>query len=227
MTQLIQKIERNTLGRDFVVGDIHGSFNLLCKGLTDIEFDYKNDRLFSVGDLVDRGEQNMEVLRFLQRKPWFYAVVGNHEDMMMDYIAGLGDTGNGGVWKKNGGDWFDRLTPSEEEELTEILVPWMYENLPYVIEIDHERGPVYISHATPLSEYTDMKIGANKEALMWDRSTLYWAKGKSQNADKMNAKFQHITYHGHTPMKSVFTAGNSTWLDTGAFATENLTILEI
>jgi serine/threonine protein phosphatase 1 len=225
MTKLLQKVERNTLGRDFVVGDIHGCYNLLCKGLIDIEFDFKKDRLFAVGDLVDRGLQNMEVLRFFQRKAQLYTVLGNHESMMMDYVSpGLGS--NGEVWKRNGGDWYDRLTGSEEDELN-LLVEWIYKMVPYVIEIDHERGPVFISHATPLSEYTDIKMGANKESLIWDRSTLYWARAKSQNETKMNDRFQHITYHGHTPLKSVFKAGNSTWLDTGAFATENLTILEI
>jgi len=224
MTKLIQKVARNTEGKDYVVGDIHGMHSLLLSGLIEIDFDFKKDRLFSVGDLIDRGFENMQVLRFLQRKPWFYAVMGNHESMMMDFLAGLGD--NGGVWKRNGGDWYDHITDDEKEELL-LLVEWMYNTVPYVIEIDHERGPVYISHATPLSEYTDMKIGCNKEALLWDRQRLYWARGKSQNKNKMDEKFQHITYHGHTPLKSVFKAGNSTWLDTGAFATEHLTIMEI
>lgn len=224
MTKLIQKVKRNELGNDYVVGDIHGMYELLCKGLIDIEFNFKTDRLFSVGDLVDRGPKNMEVLRFFQRKPNLYSVLGNHESMMMDYVSpGLGS--NGDVWKRNGGDWYDRLTDSEKEELL-ILVEWMYNTLPYVIEIDHERGPIYISHATPLSDYSEMKIGCNKESLIWDRSTLYWAKGKSQS-DKAQHRFEHITYHGHTPLKSVFTCGNSTWLDTGAFATENLTILKL
>lgn len=48
------KYGANILGRDFVVGDIHGEFSKLSKLLSSVEFNENSDRLFSVGDLVDR-----------------------------------------------------------------------------------------------------------------------------------------------------------------------------
>jgi len=44
----------NREGRDFVVGDIHGMFGHLRMLLKQVSFDAEVDRLFSVGDLVDR-----------------------------------------------------------------------------------------------------------------------------------------------------------------------------
>ncbi len=45
----------NQAGRDFVVGDVHGCFRTLECALLEIEFDPSRDRLFGVGDLVNRG----------------------------------------------------------------------------------------------------------------------------------------------------------------------------
>ena len=45
----------NPAGRDLAAGDVHGHFDTLEQALEQIAFDPVSDRLFSVGDLVDRG----------------------------------------------------------------------------------------------------------------------------------------------------------------------------
>jgi serine/threonine protein phosphatase 1 len=60
---MIKKFELNEKGRDFVVGDIHGCFDLLSNNLKEIGFDESVDRLFSVGDLVDRGKQSEDCIK--------------------------------------------------------------------------------------------------------------------------------------------------------------------
>ena len=75
----------NPDGRDFVVGDIHGMFQHLEVLLRDIGFDEQRDRLFSVGDLVDRGPSSALALDWLA-KPWFVACRGNHEQFAIDSV---------------------------------------------------------------------------------------------------------------------------------------------
>jgi serine/threonine protein phosphatase 1 len=75
---LIQTVAANTRGRDFVVGDIHGWLEPLQAELDAVCFDPAVDRLFSVGDLIDRGPDSEQCL-LLTREPWFFAVRGNHE----------------------------------------------------------------------------------------------------------------------------------------------------
>ena len=65
-------------GRDFVVGDLHGHRRLFEFELEHLGFDPACDRVFSVGDLVDRGPHALETLRLIE-EPWFHAVLGNHE----------------------------------------------------------------------------------------------------------------------------------------------------
>ena len=67
----------------FVVGDLHGCYTLLMNELEKVSFDPAHDLLISVGDLVDRGAENVECLELITM-PWFRAVRGNHEQMMID-----------------------------------------------------------------------------------------------------------------------------------------------
>lgn len=69
-------------GRDFVVGDLHGCRKALDFLLEAVGFDGAHDRLISVGDLTDRGPHPMECLALLE-EPWFHAVRGNHDEMIL------------------------------------------------------------------------------------------------------------------------------------------------
>lgn len=51
-TPAMPQFALNPVGRDFAMGDIHGCFTELQRGLDAIGFDAGTDRLFSVGDLV-------------------------------------------------------------------------------------------------------------------------------------------------------------------------------
>jgi len=71
--QRFQLVGANVQGRDLAVGDIHGHFDRLQQSLDAVGFNKEKDRLFSVGDLVDRGPFSRAALHWLEQ-PWFYAV---------------------------------------------------------------------------------------------------------------------------------------------------------
>lgn len=81
---MIKRFGINTSGKDWAVGDIHGHFTLLQKALDAVGFDQAVDRLFSVGDMVDRGPECEDVIRWLNL-PWFHPVRGNHDDYVCRY----------------------------------------------------------------------------------------------------------------------------------------------
>jgi serine/threonine protein phosphatase 1 len=58
----VQRFVLNATGRDFAVGDIHGCFSALEAALRHVGFSPDSDRLFSVGDLVDRGSESDQVV---------------------------------------------------------------------------------------------------------------------------------------------------------------------
>lgn len=74
--------DANLLGKDYVVGDLHGCPSMLMELLDHVHFDVAKDRVFSTGDLVDRGPDDIGSLALLE-EPWFYPVMGNHDAMML------------------------------------------------------------------------------------------------------------------------------------------------
>ncbi|MGB1581849.1 MAG: metallophosphoesterase, partial [Nevskiales bacterium] len=112
----ILRLPRNTSGRDFCVGDIHGMFNLLGKLLQKADFDPSQDRLISVGDLVDRGPHSKRAPVFLAQ-PWFYAIRGNHEDMLIRCVEDPSDQSNTLLWANNGGQWWLDTSVEDREKV--------------------------------------------------------------------------------------------------------------
>ncbi len=100
---IYERIDGSKYRNIWVVGDLHGCYTNLMNKLDTIGFDNEKDLLISVGDLVDRGAENVECLELITF-PWFRAVRGNHEQMMID---GLSERGNVNHWLLNGGvKWF-------------------------------------------------------------------------------------------------------------------------
>ena len=73
-------------GRDWVVGDVHGCFRTLRRALLAIDFEYRRDRLLSVGDLIDRGPNSIEALSWLEGGRFDAVVMGNYEAEMVRLI---------------------------------------------------------------------------------------------------------------------------------------------
>ncbi|MDF1645755.1 MAG: symmetrical bis(5'-nucleosyl)-tetraphosphatase [Legionellaceae bacterium] len=65
---------------DYAIGDIQGCYEPLMRLLKHIAFDAHQDRLWFVGDLVNRGPDSLQVLRFIQALPITPRIVlGNHD----------------------------------------------------------------------------------------------------------------------------------------------------
>ncbi len=213
---MYKKFEKNNKGRDFVVGDLHGYYDVFLKELEKVNFDETKDRVFSVGDLIDRGKQNLECLSLLE-KSWFHAVRGNHENMMLT---------EPNLWFKNGGKWsWDCDSEIIKKYKNKI------KDLPYVIEIETENnGNIGICHAEfQDDDFNNIRGGEygfyQTEEMVWGRTILTHRIEKTmKNID--------YTIHGHTPLKKPTMLGNAIFIDTGVFIDDDyfngyLTLLNI
>lgn len=215
---LLQKFDKNKDGDDFVVGDIHGCFSLLRDEMTKVGFDHHRDRLFSVGDLVDRGPESNQVLHWLG-KTWFYAVRGNHEQMAIDYFEARDQGYN---YSRNGGQWFIDLDP-----YTQGLIVDRFKKLPFAFEIETDHGPVGIIHAeVPKDDWNTV----SKMTGTYDKETALWSRNKIMASNTNDIENIRRVYVGHTPLKEVAVLGNVHYIDTGAVYAEakgKLTIVNI
>jgi bis(5'-nucleosyl)-tetraphosphatase (symmetrical) len=74
----------------YAIGDIQGCYRTLAKLLGRIEFDPLKDRLWLVGDLVNRGPRSLETLRWAyEHDASITAVLGNHDLHLLACAAGL------------------------------------------------------------------------------------------------------------------------------------------
>lgn len=169
----LKSFEANFKGRDFVIGDLHGSFSVFLNLLDNLQFDHEVDRMFSVGDLVDRGPDNIECLRLIY-EPWFHCTKSNHNQLVIDaflkddpalkdYVSSMANTR---LWQQCGGLWALPQTENHYEALKHgekydartlelIELAYKLNSDPFIITVElRSKKKVHIIHA----EFPDVEL---------------------------------------------------------------------
>lgn len=242
---LFERMDLSHRRRLFAVGDIHGRFDLLEQKLEEAGFDRRQgDFLILLGDLVDRGDYNEEALAWCQ-KPWVARVRGNHDQMVHRSVIGsdrsrLLHIQNGGLW------FFDIEDPAERQRWSDIIV-----DCPIAIEATTPGGRrVGFVHAdVPTESWADLEgaLAASRQTLassdpldresiawrcMWQRDRIDDLKhfvretGGGAGHDCTVPDIDHV-FFGHSIVQEPITHGNCSWIDTGAFKRDVLTLVDV
>lgn len=220
---MLKHFELNKEGRDVAVGDIHGCFSRLQAELDRIGFDPAKDRLFSVGDLVDRGPENEAVIAWLE-KPWFHAVMGNHDDMAMRWPLG---NMQGEIYRRNGGGWNMDQPRESQERIASAMA-----QLPVAIEVETELGIVGIVHADcpyvswqAFVDALEGKHGKREADHVYDMAM--WSRGRITDKNVSGVPDVRAVVVGHTPLTEAIALGNVLHIDTGAVFGRDFTLLNL
>jgi serine/threonine protein phosphatase 1 len=214
--------------RVYAVGDIHGRLDLLQKLWAQIEADASSSNLHKVvvfiGDYVDRGPDSKGVLDFLLQAKLKGGVtlclMGNHDQSVLDFIAD----------SKFYRDW--RPFGAPETLLSYGVMPPQFDS-----EADFERARIELvqkcpkEHVTFLSSlpysfsiggyffaHAGVRPGIPLEEQ--DPKDLLWIRDEFMASRRLLEK---VIVHGHTPLAAPTRRSNRISIDTGAYATGNLT----
>lgn len=72
--------------RRLVVGDIHGNLTALTSALDQAAYRSEHDRLYFVGDYIDRQPHSREVVDFILELPHTVCIRGNHDQFLVDHF---------------------------------------------------------------------------------------------------------------------------------------------
>jgi serine/threonine protein phosphatase 1 len=216
--------------RIYAIGDIHGRADLLDQVFNRIDADLaKNPVSTSVeiflGDYVDRGPDSRQVLDKLVARKGTHRMIflkGNHETYLVDFlnnppildewqrIGGLETLMSYGIKPSINADTAAqaRLAAAFDQALPESHRRFLGD-----LKSSFTCGDFYFAHAgvrpgIPLEKQRE-------EDLLWIRREFLLCEDD----------FSKIVVHGHTPVRQLDIRPNRINIDTGAFATGNLTCL--
>jgi serine/threonine protein phosphatase 1 len=234
----------NNQGVDYICSDIHGYFPLLEARMREVNFDPRKDRVFSLGDLIDRGDESHRALEFLQY-PWFHAILGNHELMLMRAYES-DDPQVYEWWYYWGGEWAKSLSQAQMQAYYDA-----FKYLPVAIELSLRNGlKVGLVHAqlpSPVSwhniydqlsripqqviepdSYDVVKAGASGN----DIAEMLWSKSQAYASKKERTKIQPVqdidhVFHGHSIVyRQPDTIANRTFMDLGSYETGEIGFID-
>ena len=201
----------------FIIGDIHGQLGMLETLMNTIAWRPGRDELIFLGDYVDRGPNSKGVLDYLvslrRNCPFVRFALGNHEDMLRDYISGI----NQDLYLVNGGrstlqnyGLYQHNTAALSSHFPRDHMEFLF-SLELYIELEH----YFLVHAgfrpgIPVFEQSKFDMTWIREPFI---SSLY--------------DFGKKVIFGHTSFPQPLVMRNKIGLDTGAAYGRRLCCLEL
>jgi serine/threonine protein phosphatase 1 len=202
----------------YVIGDVHGRFDLLGQLLKQLESGHE---VVLAGDYVDRGDSSAAVLRFLADQPQMTCLMGNHEAMMLEFLDD--PVANAPFWFRHGGletlrsfsianpeadlsrDGLIGLRDQLAAAMGTELITWL-RNLP----LWYRNGNVAVVHAgADPSRPIENQLPHH---LLWGHSDFH----RKPRRDGI------WVVHGHTIVPAPSVRHGRVAIDTGAYASDRL-----
>ena len=216
----------------YAFGDIHGRSDLLKKMFTVIDADMERNpasRSIEVflGDYIDRGPDSAHTLDLLLDRSLYRETVflkGNHEAYFLEVLR---DPGKLDDWRQFGGlqtlmsyGIQPSINPDASEQTDLIRA------LTEVMPNDHVRFLEGLKATFVCGDFFFVHAGVRPGIPLKEQqeADLLWIRSEFLDSDEDFGKF---IVHGHTPVREPDVRPNRINIDTGAYATGNLTLLTI
>ncbi|WP_172300329.1 metallophosphoesterase [Pseudoruegeria sp. HB172150] len=214
----------------YAVGDVHGRFDLLCRLVEKIQRSDPSVPIVCVGDYIDRGENSRAVLTFLKLLPEYrnapvICLLGNHEQMCLSMIddpsrhadrwlhyGGLQTVASFGVAlsKGNRETRARKLRDDLVQAMGDDMIAWI-RSLPSY----WQSGNIVVTHAgaDPLVPIANQP-----------KNNMIWGHPEFTTARRNDGIW---VVHGHTITDRPTAESGRIAIDTGAYATGQLSAARI
>ena len=186
----VQVPENPAGGRDCVVGDVHGEFPTLEAALAHVEFAPERDRLFALGDLVDRDPHSVDALAWMTSGRIALSVRGNHEQVLLRRIEVTETHPGEPTWSMH--PWFAREVDDRAD-----WGRWkaMIRAMPIAATVHTRAGDVGLVHATPTARHWDTMLA---DLAAGDADTMWQAIHSTARArnDARRAEYEETPADG-------------------------------
>jgi serine/threonine protein phosphatase 1 len=216
----------------YAVGDIHGRLDLLEKVFSDIDRDKEGIASTQVaeiylGDYIDRGPDSAGVISKLierGRRVETIFLRGNHEQLLLNFIEGANCLTE---WSALGGIP-TMLSYRVEADLLAGEAPEEEVRAAFIgkMSADHQQFYAGTSSYCDAKPYLFVHAGIRPGVKLEEQSLADLMTIRKGFLD-FGKDFGRIVVHGHTPVMQPELHPNRINIDTGAFATHNLTCLKI
>jgi len=216
--------------RVYCIGDIHGRLDLLndvhAKIINHL-IDYTGQPyVVYLGDYVDRGPQSMQVVDCLIDSPLAEVnqvyLLGNHEQTLLQFMYGS-DLGLAHDWFRFGGlatlqSYGVSLKGIPTNKDIEGIRADLYEKCP----LSHKQFYQTLATHFELDNYYFVHAGIKPKVKLAQQSIedLLWIREEFLSSTRQHGK---IIVHGHSVTEAPEILANRIGLDTGAYASNNLT----
>lgn len=220
--------------RVYAIGDVHGRLDLLHRLLTHIETDAETAAglrcvLVMLGDYVDRGPDSAGVIDRLGALRGgdvltgfdIHLLKGNHEDMMLAFLAGQGER-EAARWLANGG----AATLASYGLDPTLDVDTLRRSFMQALPPAHKSILHGLETCVVLGDYGFVHAGV-RPGVPWhlqDPNDLLWIRKDFIDSD---ADFGVVVVHGHAAADVAEIRANRINVDTRAWASGTLTCLVV
>lgn len=190
----------------YVMSDIHGQYDLFCKMMVKIGFS-KEDTLYILGDVVDRGPDGCLLLSEIFQSENIKLILGNNEAMMLDCllkqfvnVIEFASSVEYALWMQNGGEPTFRDFFSYTKDFQTEVINWL-SNQPVVIpNVRVGEKLFYLTHAHHGVKWYNKTMTRN-DLLKREMDYLMWNRGYERGLFPICPLQETTVIFGHTPTK--------------------------
>ena len=234
------------MNKTYAIADLHGRKDLWHEFALELD---ENDKVYVLGDAIDRGPDGIELLQILMKDPRVTFLKGNHEEMLYNSIEEQ-HYNNSPWWEPqpleqtafyqwvcNGGDiTYEQFMALDADKRCKIL-NYISDAPSYAVYDNKNQQQILLSHSgASLKEFR--KIVFNRCSIREQSNILLWNREHFKQNEKINDNIYIV--HGHTPIDFMlphagkaserilrYNNGHKINLDIGAVWINKLAVLDL